>query len=162
MQASVVPPHQNHHGTTHPLTQLLECPPETSLLLGRSVRTLQFEEGDYVFRQDEPCAGLYLIVTGSYTRKVERMGMRMVLSTGSPGELVELAAALGDKRHTYTLMAKTAGSALILPIEALEKAFQQYPPLRMHLLEELAREVSRAYGAVWLLRMSKMRRARAS
>jgi len=159
MQATVVPPHQNH-GTTHPLTQLLECPPETSLQLGRSVRTLQFEEGDCVFNQDEACAGLYLIVSGGYIRKVERLGMRMVLSTGSPGELLELAAALGDKRHTYSLYAKTAGSALLLPMEALEKAFVQYPPLRMHLLEELAREVSRAYGAVWLLRMSKMRRAR--
>jgi hypothetical protein len=31
----------------------------------------------------------------------------------------------------------------------------------MRLLEELAREVSRAYGAVWMLRMSKMRRAKA-
>ena len=160
MQATVVAPHQNHHGTMHPLTQLLECPPETSLQLGRSVRTLQFDEGSSVFNQDEPCAGLYLIVSGSYIRKVERMGMRMVLSTGMPGELVELAAALGDKHHTYSLIAKTSGSALLLPMDALEKAFLQYPPLRMHLLEELAREVSRAYGAVWLLRMSKMRRPR--
>jgi CRP-like cAMP-binding protein len=33
----------------------------------------------------------------------------------------------------------------MLPIEALKKVFENYPPLRMRLLEELAREVSRAY-----------------
>jgi CRP-like cAMP-binding protein len=146
----------------HPLTQLLECPPETSTQLGQSVRTLQFEEGDAIFRQDMPCDGLYLLVTGSYLRRVERLGLRITLAPGSPGDLVELAATLGDKRHTYTLLAKTQGTALLLPMVTLDSAFSQYPPLRMHLLEELAREVSRAYSAVWLLRMSKMRRSRRS
>ena len=63
----------------------------------------------------------------------------------APGQLVELAAVLGDGRHTYTLTAQTAGSVLLLPIQALSQAFQEHPPLRMQLLEELAREVSRAY-----------------
>ncbi len=160
MQGMAAVPHPQHN-SKHPLTQLLECPPETSQVLGESARSLQFDEGECVFRQDETCAGLYLLVSGSYARRADRMGMHMLLSTGAPGELVELAAALGDKRHTYTLVAKTTGSALLLPLVALENAFRQYPPLRMHLLEELAREVSRAYGAVWLLRMSKLRRARA-
>ena len=71
----------------HPLTQLLECPPETSLQLGRSVRTLQFEEGDAIFRQDAPCAGLYLLVSGNFLRRVERMGTRLTLAPGSPGDL---------------------------------------------------------------------------
>jgi CRP-like cAMP-binding protein len=153
---------QQHIVAAHPLTQLLECPPETSLQLGRSVRTLQFEEGDAIFRQDAPCAGLYLLVSGNFLRRVERMGTRLTLAPGSPGDLLELAATLGDKRHTYTLIARTRGTALLLPMENLESAFAQYPPLRMHLLEELAREVSRAYSAVWLLRMSKMRRTRVS
>lgn len=159
MQGSTAVPHPPRN-SKHPLTQLLECPPETSLELGQSARSLQFEEGECVFRQDETCAGLYLLVSGTFARRADRMGMHMLLSTGVPGELVELAAALGDKRHTYTLLAKTPGSALLLPMDALEKVFRQYQPLRMHLLEELAREVSRAYGAVWLLRMSKQRRAR--
>jgi CRP-like cAMP-binding protein len=34
---------------------------------------------------------------------------------------------------------------LMLPIDALKQVFEKYPPLRMRLLEELAREVSRAY-----------------
>jgi CRP-like cAMP-binding protein len=144
----------------HPLTQLLECPPETSLQLGQSIRTLQFEEGETIFRQDAPCAGLYLLVSGNFLRRIERLGTRLTLAPGSPGDLVELAATLGDKRHTYSLLARTRGSALLLPMETLDSAFTQYPPLRMHLLEELAREVSRAYSAVWLLRMSKMRRSR--
>jgi CRP-like cAMP-binding protein len=47
---------------------------------------------------------------------------------------------------------------LQLPIEALSQAFQNYPPLRMQLLAELAREVSRAYNACCQTRTAKMRR----
>ena len=74
------------------------------------------------------------------------------------GDLVELAAALGDRIHTYTLLAQTPGSVLLLPIEALHQAFQSYPPLRMRLLEELAREVSRAYHLCTLTNLSRARR----
>jgi len=35
----------------------------------------------------------------------------------------------------------------LLPMESLVEAFSEYPPLRMQLLEELAREVSRGYMA---------------
>ena len=36
---------------------------------------------------------------------------------------------------------------LLLPMAALKRAFEAYPRLRMQLLEELAREVSRGYDA---------------
>ena len=44
------------------------------------------------------------------------------------------------------LIGQSKGTAMRLPKEALQRAFELYPPLRMRLLEELAREVSRAYG----------------
>jgi CRP-like cAMP-binding protein len=116
MQPSLVPPQQPKYQAALPLTQLLECPPEIAQLVGRSVRSLEFQESEAVFRQDAPCAGLYLLVSGSYVRRADRMGMRMMLSTASQGDLVELAAALGDKRHTYTLAARSPGSALLLPM----------------------------------------------
>jgi CRP-like cAMP-binding protein len=47
---------------------------------------------------------------------------------------------------------------LLLPIEALAQAFEAYPPLRMQLLAELAREVSRGYDASCLSRIPKPRR----
>ena len=84
--------------------------------------------------------------------------MRVSLGSARPGDLVELAAALGDGNHTYTLTALTAGSMLMLPIDALHQAFQNYPPLRMRLLEELAREVSRAYMTCCLSRVTPARR----
>jgi CRP-like cAMP-binding protein len=82
----------------------------------------------------------------------------LTLGPGRAGDLVELAAVLGDEPHTYTLLAQTHGTALLLPIEALGQAFQEHPPLRMRLLEELAREVSRSYGASCLNRAAKRRR----
>jgi CRP-like cAMP-binding protein len=130
----------------HPVAELLECPPAIALLLNRSAQCISFEAGEIVFGQSGICHGLYLVISGHFLRRAERLETRLTLGSVRAGDLVELAAALGDCHHTYTLAAQTAGSVLLLPIETLNQAFYSYPPLRMRLLEELAREVSRAYN----------------
>lgn len=131
--------------TAHPLAELLACPAETGSLLTSAAEAVPFEAGQTVFAQLSLCRGLYLVITGQLVRRAERMDKKVILGTARPGDLVELAAALGDGLHTYSLVGQTAGSLLLLPIEPLHQAFQSYPPMRMRLLEELAREVSRAY-----------------
>ena len=91
-------------------------------------------------------------------RRADRLSMRVTLGIARPGDLVELAAALGDRIHTYTLIAQTPGSLLLLPVDALQQAFQAFPPLRMRLLEELAREVSRAYHLCTITHLTRARR----
>ena len=141
----------------HPLAELLECPPATGGLLNGSAQCIDFEAGAIVFRQFGICRGLYVVVSGRFLRRTERLETRLMLGPARAGDLVELAAALGDGRHTYTLSAQTEGSVLLLPMEALSQAFQAYPPLRMQLLEELAREVSRAYYVSCLARTARTR-----
>jgi len=143
----------------HPVAELLECPPAIGLLLNRASQCLSFEAGEVVFRQSGICRGLYLVITGQFLRRAERLETRLMLGPARAGDLVELAATLGDRHHTYTLAAQTAGTVLMLPIEALTQAFQSYPPLRMRLLEELAREVSRAYNVCCSSRVARSRRA---
>jgi CRP-like cAMP-binding protein len=130
-----------------PLAELLECPPGTGALLNGAARCIDVDVGEVVFRQSEACRGLYVVIAGQYLRRTERLETRLNLGVARAGDLVELAAVLGDGRHTYTLSAQTGGSVLLLPYEALNRAFEAYPQLRMQLLEELAREVSRGYGA---------------
>lgn len=142
----------------HPLAELLECPPTIGNLLNVSALTIDFEAGEVVFRQNGVCRGLYVVVSGQFLRKTERMETRLTLGPARVGDLVELAATLGDGHHTYTLTAQTPGSVLLLPMEALSQAFQNYPPLRMQLLEELAREVSRAYNSCCQSRSTRSRR----
>ena len=142
----------------HPLAELLECPPEAGNLLNDGAECIEFDAGDVVFRQHGICKGLYVVVSGLFMRKAERLNTRLTLGPARTGDLVELAAALGDGHHTYTLSAQTSGSMLLLPIEALRKVFENYPPLRMRLLEELAREVSRAYLSCCLNRTMHIRR----
>lgn len=142
----------------HPVSELLACPPETSKLLSGAAQCLSYEAGDLVFRQDESCAGLYLVISGEFLRRSDRFSTHITLGTARAGDLVELAAALGDLRHTYTLSTLTPGALLLLPSEALEKAFALHAPLRMHLLEELAREVSRAYWTTCSSRTTPLRR----
>ncbi len=142
----------------HPLAELLECPPEAGNLLNGQAQYLEFDDGDVVFRQNGVCKGLYVVVSGLFLRKAERLDSRVTLGPARPGDLSELAAALGDGHHTYTLTAQSAGSLLLLPIQALNQAFDTYPPLRMRLLEELAREVSRAYISCCLNRTIHVRR----
>ena len=144
--------------STHPLAELLACPPSTSSLLTASAQTVAFSAGEVVFSQSSACQGLYLVVSGQLLRRAERLTMRVTLGIARSGDLVELAAALGDRVHTYTLVAQTPGSVLVLPIDALQQAFLSYPPLRMRLLEELAREVSRAYHLCTLTNLSRTRR----
>ncbi|HEY1805132.1 MAG TPA: Crp/Fnr family transcriptional regulator [Terracidiphilus sp.] len=141
-----------------PLAELLECPQDAGSQLSGETRCLEFEAGQTVFRQHETCKGLYVVVSGDFVRKAERFQMRVTLSPARQGDLVELAAVLGDRRHTYTLSAVGSGSMLLMPIEALHRAFESYSPLRMRLLEELAREVSRAYITCCLTRVVPGRR----
>ena len=141
-----------------PLAELLDCPALAGDLLNGAVTCLAFDAGETVFRQQESCKGLYVVVSGLFTRKAERLNTRLTLGPARAGDLVELAAALGDGVHTYSLAAQTSGTILVLPIEALRKAFQAYPPLRMRLLEELAREVSRGYISCCLNRKVITRR----
>lgn len=143
----------------HPLAELLDCPPSAGHLLNGAVRTVDLDSGEYVFRQGASCAGLYVVVSGQFVRRAERFNSRLVLGQVRAGDLVELAAVLGDGVHTYTLSAQTPGTLLVLPMEELRKAFQNYPPLRMRLLEELAREVSRAYFACSLSPAPRRRRS---
>lgn len=142
----------------HPVAELLDCPPAIALLLNGSAKCISFDAGELVFRQSEACQGLYLVISGHFVRRTERLETRLTLAPARAGDLVELAAALGDGHHTYTLAAQSAGSVLMLPIETLNQAFQSYPPLRMQLLEELAREVSRAYCTCCLSRVVSHRR----
>ncbi|MGA2847925.1 MAG: cyclic nucleotide-binding domain-containing protein [Terracidiphilus sp.] len=131
-----------------PLAEILSCPPETGHLLNAASACIDFEPGAIVFRQGGTCRGLYVVVSGQFLRKAERLGSRLSLGPARPGDLLELGAALGDGLHTYTLTALTPASVLMLSMEALKDAFSDHPPMRMRLLEELAREVSRGYFAI--------------
>lgn len=142
----------------HPLAELLECPLEAGNLLAGESRCTEFDAGEVVFRQQEACSGLYVVVSGEFVRKAERFEVRVTLGSTRAGDLVELAAALGNGFHTCTLTAITRGTLLLLPIEALRRAFETHPPLRMRLLEELAREVSRAYMSSCMSRVTPFRR----
>jgi CRP-like cAMP-binding protein len=130
-----------------PLVELLDCPAEISNLLNAAAQFQAVESGHAVFRQDAACLGLYVLVTGHYLRRATRLGARFLLGHARAGDVVELAAVLGEPSHTYTLTAQTDGSVLLLPRIPLARALESHPPLRMRLLEELAREVSRGYLA---------------
>jgi CRP-like cAMP-binding protein len=142
----------------HPLADLLACPSSTWNLLHGAARCIDFDAGEIVFRQSAICLGLYIVVSGQFLCRTERLERRLTLGTVRAGGLVELAAALEDGHHTYTLSAQTSGSALLFPITALKLAFESYPPLRMRLLEELAHEVSRSYETCCLTRTARTRR----
>lgn len=144
----------------HPLAELLACPPETGRVLSAAVQSLEFQSGATIFWQGQESRGLYVVMGGELQRRTERLDARLTLGTVRVGDVVELAAVLGEPRHTYTLRALSPATLLLFPHEALEAAFKAYPPLRMQLLEELAREVSRAYDACFWLRVAGMRRRR--
>lgn len=142
-----------------PLAEVLQCSAATEALLCGAGEARPFACGETIFRQGERGRGLYVVVSGCLLRRAARNGVRVDLGRVRQGELVELAASLGDGVHTYTLTADTDGILLHLPSAALEQALERDAALRMRLLEELAREVSRAYTACRTL-LSRVRRSR--
>jgi CRP-like cAMP-binding protein len=128
-------------------------------LFRRSAASISLKPGEILFRQHDPCKGLYLLLSGSFLRMAERRESHLNLGPAGSGDLVELAAVLGDGRHTYVLAAETAATALLLSNEELGKAFQRYAWLRMQLLETLAREVSSAYNFCAMNRPVRGRKA---
>ena len=144
--------------TPRPLAELLACPPAAADLLNASAQSVEFASGDIVFRQGATCRGLYMVASGQLQRRADRFQATLVLGSVHPGELVELAAALGNGQHTYSLIAQSPASLMMLPMDSLHQAFDLHPPLRMRLLEELAREVSRAYVSCCATRKAGMRR----
>jgi CRP-like cAMP-binding protein len=140
-----------------PLTELLACPGPLEQRLGACSVRRDYRPGDPVFLQGQKCDGLYLLLAGEFCRSTQRKEKRLNLGILHSGELVELSAVLGDEIHNYTLLSVTNAAALVFPMNTLKVAFEEYPPLRMHLLEELGREVSLSYGAVVLPRKTRMR-----
>jgi len=140
-----------------PLTELLACPGSLEQRIGASSERRDYKAGDQVFCQGEKCEGLFLLLAGEFCRSSYRRDKRVNLGVLHPGDLVELAAVLGDGGYNYSLQATTDATALLFPIAILRGAFQEYSPLRMHLLEELGREVSRAYGSVYVQRKTRNR-----
>jgi len=147
---------------SHPIAELLACPPTIGNMLNAATECIEFDAGDVIFHQNDVCRGLYVLISGQLIRKAARLDTRLNLGTVRAGEVVELAAMLGDVRHTYTLAAQTNGTVMRLPRESLLRAFQSYAPLRMQLLEELAREVSRAYAQCCATRQAGIRRRNAN
>lgn len=141
-----------------PLAELLACSPEATRLLEQSSECIAFDVGQTIFHQGENCRGLYVVVSGDLQRRTEWKKSRLTLGMVRAGELLEIASVLGDGKHTCSLIAKTEGVLMLLPIAALQEAFAAFPPLHAQLLAELAREVSRGYAAGITVR-SKTRRA---
>jgi CRP-like cAMP-binding protein len=146
-----------HAVEPRPLTELLACPGPLEQMLGATSERRDYAAGDVIFSQGEESAGLYLLLAGEFSRAAQRREKRLSLGILRAGDLVELAAVLADGRHSYSLVATCNAAALLFPMSTLRTAFQEYPPLRMHLLEELGREVSRAYGLVYLPRKTRIR-----
>ena len=149
---------QGNVAAAHSIAELLACPPAVGNMLNASAECIEFDAGDVIFHQNDICRGLYVLISGQLVRKAARLDARLTLGSVRPGEVVELAAMLGDVRHTYTLVAQSEGTAMRLPKEALQRGFQLYSPLRMQLLEELGREVSRAYGMCCATKLAAVRR----
>ena len=95
----------------------------------RRRRDLPFDAGANYFSPGERVRRVYLMVQGHLLRRSDRLETRITLGMARPGDLVELSAALGEPRHTFSLVAQTPGLLMRLPLEALRRAFESYPPL---------------------------------
>ena len=145
MQSNAIPERRDV-AAPHPIAELLACPPAVGNMLNASAESIEFDAGDILFHQNDVCRGLYVVISGYLVRKAARLDARLTLGTVRAGEVVELAAMLGDVRHTYTLIGQSKGTAMRLPKEALQRAFELYPTAEN---AAAGRASSRSIKGIW-------------
>lgn len=138
--------------------------PDTLEALGRLGETMDFADGDYIFRYDDPAAHLYGLIEGEvnldvvYTDKVlktevefeEAIQTRIVeeeksitVDTVMPGQVFGWASVVGEARRTVSARCNEACRVFALPASELKKMFETDNTLGYVLMTKLGDIISK-------------------
>lgn len=102
-----------------------------------------------LFRQGEPAHGLYLLLSGEATLRLESpLGDDVVLMPAIPGSVLGLPGLIGNMAYSMSCDAKAGAEIRYLSREEFSKLMLNEPPLAMMMLRVLAAEVRTARVAM--------------
>jgi CRP/FNR family transcriptional regulator len=114
----------------------------------RDIAVLQhFPKGTTIFRQDEPCPGVYIVGTGLVRIfKIGASGKEHVLHLSGPGQTFAEVASIGGFNCPAWAEAVEHSDCLLLPRDAFTEALRKDPNLAMQILTGMAQWVRQLVG----------------
>jgi glutaminase len=113
-------------------------------VLGRHLQHLQMAPGDLILRKGDPANGFYLLLGGQVSVTVTLPnGQLKRLSTLSAGMAFGELAVVDRGTRGADVSADTAVDCALLSLEAYDRLDREYPAIKMRVLENLLRQLSR-------------------
>jgi CRP-like cAMP-binding protein len=107
--------------------------------------TLQFSDGLMLFRQGEPCKGLYILKTGEAALVLQSLAGRGVMCLhAGPGSLLGLPAVVGREPYSLSAIIRKDSEVRFVSRADFESLIQDEPWLYPSVLQVLAAEVRAA------------------
>ncbi|MFP5235331.1 MAG: Crp/Fnr family transcriptional regulator [Acidobacteriota bacterium] len=123
-------------------------PPLVEALRERAV-PVDCSHDQVLFRQGEAAHGLYLLLSGDATLRLESpMGDDIVFMPAMPGSLLGLPGLIGNLAYSMSCEAKQGAEICYLSRDEFSKLMMNEPPLAMMMLRVLAAEVRTARSAM--------------
>ncbi len=118
--------------------------PESLAVLGAALERRSFAAGTLVIRKGDPADALYLLMHGQVSVVMALpSGEIQRLATFPAGMAFGELAIIGRGERTADVRADTATECYVLAVTALDRLGETHPAIKMTLLENLLRHVSR-------------------
>lgn len=112
-----------------------------SQLLVPAVRTTE-PKGAVLFRRDEPAFGVFLVLKGSVSLRLESTGGKAILDrTVTPDSIIGLPAALSGGRYSLTAVTLEESELGFLNLQSLFELIKGDPSIGLELMHALGDEV---------------------
>jgi CRP/FNR family transcriptional regulator len=123
---------------------------ETNLAEVDSAKThREYQKGQTVFRQGEPCSGIYCVSQGTLAiRKLDAEGNAIVVRLVHPGQTVGYRDFFAGEDHSTSADAVEAAQVCYLPSAALTRLLGHHPKLSLKFLETIATDLDQAETAI--------------
>ena len=116
--------------------------PSQLKLLAFTSQRLTFEEGDILFRQNDPAYEAYVVLSGTAEVIVELNGSEMVVASLEKNAIVGEIAILSDVARTATVRAATELETLCIEKEQMLKLLKEFPSMAIDVMRVLAERLT--------------------
>jgi CRP-like cAMP-binding protein len=116
--------------------------PSQLKLLAFTSQRLTFEEGDFLFRQNDPAYEAYVVLSGTAEVIVEINGSEMVVASLEKNAIVGEIAILSDVARTATVRAATELETLCIEKEQMLKLLREFPSMAIDVMRVLAERLT--------------------
>ncbi len=104
-----------------------------------SISLLRFKKGDYVFKENEPCKGIYMIKSGRVEiTKMTPDGWKQTLVILERGDFMGEIAFLEDTKHASNALTVEPSELFLIPKDFLKEIEKREPFIALKVIKNIA------------------------